>query len=285
MLPARQVTEPMRPLVAAALLIGNAVFLFIGLSDLLFVVTGWGSQFGARSVAAFDSFAGPFAIGLPLLAVLLATHVAPVLPKSRIILLAALGSYAVSAVFGVITFLGAFAGSLFSVRATFDGLLWRSVWLGFLAMAAMAVYRVYHAMFPPAPPKGTYSYGPTVYGRPYPGQPMYPQPTYQPGTAEPRYSPPPTAIFDGPTAETGWPAVAPQPSAQVPPPVAAEPTVRVTMPREGDPTRLMPPVVGATRSPAPPARSAPPDPGEPPSPTSPADADPPPADTTRRLEE
>lgn len=272
MTPARQVTEPLRPVAAMALLMGNAVFLFIGFSDLFFTVTGWASQFGARSVATFDSFAGPFAIGLPLLAVLIATHVAPALSKSRTILVAALVSYAFSAIFGVITYLGAFAGSLFSVRATFDGLLWRSVWLCFLAIAGMAVYRVYQSMYPQA--KLGYSYGPTVYGRPYPGQPMYPQPTYQPGTAEPRYSPPAdTTGFDGPTAETGWPAVpsqlapaasqlapaAPQSSTPVAPP---DPTVRISPPRESDPTRLMPPVAPpGTPAPAPP--SATPDPTRP----------------------
>ena len=148
MTPARQVTEPFRPIAANALLIGNGVFLFIGLSDLLFVVDGWASGFGTRSVGAFDAFAGPFAVALPLLAVLIATHVGPTLPKARIVLLGALGSYAFSAVFGVITYLGAFAGSLFSVRDTFDGLLWRSVWLCFLAIAGMAVYRVYQADVP-----------------------------------------------------------------------------------------------------------------------------------------
>ena len=260
MTPARQVTEPMRPMAAGALLIGNAVFLFLGLSDLIFVVNGWSRDFGARSIGAFDSFAGPFAVALPLLAVLIATHLAPALPQARTILLGALGSYAFSALFGVITYLGAFAGGLFSVRATFDGLLWRTVWLCFLAIAGMAVYRVYQAMYPAPPPKTAYSYGPTVYGRPYPGQPMYPQPTYQPGTAEPRYQQSKdTTGFEAPTAETGWPAVPPQSAA---PTVEPDPTVRVTAPRAGagEATRLMPPVPGATPHPSsPPAPTAEPE--------------------------
>jgi hypothetical protein len=255
--PARQVTEPIRPIAASALLIGNGVFLFIGLSDLVFVVSGWASGFGARSGAAFDAFAGPFAVALPLLAVLIATHISPTLPQARTILLAALGSYAFSAVFGVITYLGAFAGSLFSVRDTFDGLLRRSVWLCFLAIAGMAVYRVYHAMFPAPPAKATYSYGPTVYGRPYPGQPMYPQPTYQPGSTEPRYEEPhETAAFEGPTAESGWPVVPPQTTTPAAgPTVEPDPTVRVTAPSEA--TRLMPPVARQTTQPPAPPSSAP----------------------------
>jgi hypothetical protein len=177
----------MRQLAASALLIGNAVFLFVGLSDLLFVVDGWASEFGTRSAATFDAFAGPVAIVLPLLAVLIATHVAPTVPQARGIVMAALGSYGFSGLFGVITYMGAFAGDLFSVRATFDGLLLRAVWLAFLTIAAMAVYKIFRAVDPPTSPKAGYAYGPTVYGRPYPGQPMYPQPTYKPGTAEPKY--------------------------------------------------------------------------------------------------
>ena len=138
------------------------------------------------------------AIALPLVAVLLATHLAPALPQARVILLAALAEYAVGAVFGVITYLGSFAEGLFSVRATFDGLLSRAVWLAFLTIAVTAVYRVYRALYP-RPPKINYSYGPTVYGRPYPGQPTYPRPTgYSPG---PAYQPVPT---EPPTAETAF---------------------------------------------------------------------------------
>jgi hypothetical protein len=259
----------MRQLGATALLIGNGVFLFVGLSDLIFVVSGWASDFGVRSAAAFGAFAGPLAIALPLLAVLIATHIAPTVPQARTIVMAALGSYGVSAFFGLITYLGAFAGDLFSIRATFDGLLVRTVWLAFLTVAAMTVYRIYRSTYPSTPSKAAYSYGPTMYGRPYPGQPMYPQPTYKTGSAEPNYEriheP---ASFDGPTAETGWPAVPlqpvppqPVPPQPVPPPpagapvAAPDPTVRMAAPREspGEPTRLMRPV-------APPSAPAPVDP-------------------------
>jgi hypothetical protein len=66
------------------------------------------------------------------------------------------------------------------------------------------VYRVYRAMYPPAPRPGPYAYAPTVYGRPYPGQPSYPPPaSFAPGAAEPRYD----QIYDpartdAPTAQT-----------------------------------------------------------------------------------
>ncbi len=241
----------MRQLAATALLAGNGVLLFLGVSDLIFVVSGWVSQFGARSEAVFGTVAGPVAIALPLVAVLIATHVSPALPHSRPILITALVQYAVSALFGVITYLGGFAYGVFSVRSTFNWLLGRAVWLAFLTIAITVVYRVFREMYPPAP---AYRYGPTVYGRPYPGQPSYPRPTYGPAPSDLRYDAPPEV----PTSETSAvppraaapPAGSPPPDAtvRVPPPPAGSPppdaTVRVP-PAAAEATRQMPPVAGS----------------------------------------
>lgn len=182
---ARGVTDGMRYLAACALLAGNGVLLFLGVSNLLFVVSGWITRFGARSEMVFDTFAGPVAIALPLLAMLLATHVHSVLPQARWLLQVALAEYAVSGFFGVITYLGAFAEDVFSIRSTVNGLISRAVWLAFLAIAGMAVYRVYRALYPPMP-RPPYGYGPPVYGQPYPGQPTYPPPgSYSTGPGHP----------------------------------------------------------------------------------------------------
>src|SRR6185369_13220031 len=78
--PGRAVTAPMRQIAATALLVGNAVFLFLACSDLILVVDGWATGFGGRSEATFGTFAGPVSIALPLLAMLLATHISPPLP-------------------------------------------------------------------------------------------------------------------------------------------------------------------------------------------------------------
>ena len=59
----------------------------------------------------------------------------------------------VSALFGAITYLGAFAHDLSSVRATIEGLLGRSVWLGFLVIAGMLLARVWRGLYPPAKPR------------------------------------------------------------------------------------------------------------------------------------
>jgi hypothetical protein len=206
------------------------------MSTLIFVVSSWVGQFGARSEAVFDTFAGPVAIALPLLAMLIATHVSPPLPQARLILLVALGEYAVSAFFGVITYLGAFAEGVFSVRSTFNGLLGRAVWLAFLTIAITVVYRVYRAMYPP-PARAAYSYGPTVYGRPYPGQPTYPRPggyaaTQPTGPGEAPHDPPigvpdPTVRIPDPSAEATRP-IPPIPAPASEPDTTSLPTLPPT---------------------------------------------------------
>jgi hypothetical protein len=243
-----------------ALLAGNAVFLFLGLTSLLMVINGWASEFGLRSARVFATFVGPFALGLPLLAVLLATHVRPMLARARPILVAALVEYSVSALFGAVTFLGAFAHDLSSVRATLEGLLGRSVWLGFLVLASILLVRIFNGLFPARRLVSYGGYAPARYGRPYPGQPMYPHATYQPGVAGPVYPPSGEATEE----HSGWPVVPPPP---MPGPLRVEPTVRVSGPREpgpidpqpaGDVTQIMAPpsMMPPASSPQKPAPSA-----------------------------
>jgi hypothetical protein len=221
--PGRQFTEPMREMVVLALLAGNAVFLFLGFAGLVFVLDGWAIGFGARSVAQFPVFVGPLSLGLPMLAVLLATHVTPVLSRYRLILMAAAIEYAVSAVFGLATFLGAFADDLPAVGATLEGLLYRGVWLGFLVLAALVLARLYVGLVP----------GPAlVLG----GSPVRRRTdlsggrgtTYRASTSQ---AGPPgqeegASSYDGPTVDTGWPVVPPPPRPE-PLVVPDDATVRV----------------------------------------------------------
>jgi hypothetical protein len=236
--PARRFTEPLRELSVLALLAGNAVFLVLGVSGLFLVINGWASDFGQRCAAVFGAFVGPFALGIPIVAVLLATHVAPMVPRSRLILIVALSEYAASAFFGAITFLGAFAYDLRSARATIEGLLNRSVWMGFLILGSILLLRLWMGLFPRPRTQAT-SYGgypsTTTYGRPYPGQPLYPQPGSPEATtgANP-VVPAPAGSGSGapgsgapaipaPRSATGWPEVPPPPM-PAPPPVDADPT-------------------------------------------------------------
>jgi hypothetical protein len=247
--PARQFTEPLRELAALALLIGNGVFLFIGFSRLFFVVHGWGTGFGVRCEAVFGTFVGPLALGLPIVALLLGTHVAPMVRRNRAVLITIMVELAVSAVFGAITFLGAFAQGLSSVRETIEGTLGRTVWLAFLVLACIVVARVWLGLYPAprtAPRPGYPGYGQPTYGRPYPGQPLYPHGTLQPATAGSpiagaQTAAGPTAVPVQRAAETGWPLVPPPPR---PAPLTVEPTgdltMRVAAPGPGDLTQQFP---------------------------------------------
>jgi hypothetical protein len=236
---ARQFTEPWRELSVLALLAGNAVFLFLGFSSLFFVIDRWASDFGVRSALVFPTFVGPISLGLPIAALLLATHVAPMLRRTRLILIAVVSELGVSAVFGALTFLGAFAHDLPSPRAILEGTLWRIVWLGFLGLACWVTSRLWLGLYP-LPKPGTGSYGTRArpaYGQPYPGQPLYPQPA--PDLADS-------------TPVTGWPLVPPPP---MPEPLVlptAEPTVRIsraTIESSGVPTQKVPPLPEETEIP------------------------------------
>lgn len=226
----RQFTEPLRELAALVFLAGNAVLLFLGFTGLFVVLDGWASEFGARSSAAFPIFVGPISVGLPVVAVLLATHVAPMLPRYRLILLAACVEYGVSAFFGFTAFLGAFADDLPAARATLEGLLGRGVWLGFLALGALVLARIYVGLMPAG-------------GRSGPGIPA-PAASYRTGTAAP--------AFDEPTVDTGWPVVPPPPQ---PEPLVApvDATVRVPQPPQNPP----PDVPAAVPQVPPPAKAGP----------------------------
>jgi hypothetical protein len=235
--PARPFTEPLREMSAFALLAGNAVFLVIAVSRLFFVIERWAAEFGLRCADVFSTFVGPYSVGFPLAAVLLATHIAPMVPRTRLVLMVALIEYAVSGFFGVVTFLGAFAHDLSSPRAVIEGVLGRGVWLGFLILASMVLYRIWRGLFPPPRPAAPVfgGHGPTTYGRPYPGQPLYPQPTTPAGSPPGAGSPQPVA---------GWPEVPPPP---MPAPLAvdADPTTRIIaapQPPEtgGDATQVVP---------------------------------------------
>lgn len=218
----------MRELSALSLVIANGVFLFLGFSRLFFVLDGWASTFGLRCVAVFGDFAGPYAIGFPMAALLLATHLSPMVRRARLVLSIVLAEYATSAVFGLVSFLGAFAQDLSSsARATMEGLLERSVWLALLVLAIVVACRVWLGLYPsllPRPasvsPYHSGSYHSTVYGQPYPAQPVFPQLTPQ------AY---PTTDPSAMTRDTaGWPVVPPPPM-PAPLVVDPDPTMRVSL--------------------------------------------------------
>ncbi len=257
--PARQLTEPFRELASLALLAGNAVFLLLGIGGLLFVIDGWADQFGQRCAALFGDFVGLVPLGLPMVALVLATHVAPMVLRARLIAIAVLIEFGVSALFGAITFLGAFAHDLTSTRATIDGLLERGVWLTFLVLACVLAARVWLGLFA-APRRGAYApIGQPSYGRPYPGQPVYPPASYAPGIARaagaqdtPITAMPSVPAVGGTTR--GAPTIAP-PAFGIP--TIALPAVGVPATRPAETGSPAAPAASAPHSPAAPAASAP----------------------------
>ncbi|MEU4776801.1 hypothetical protein [Micromonospora sp. NPDC023633] len=183
---ASQLTKPLRELAAFVLLGANAVFLFVGLIRM--VTPTEYTTFGGRAGSAFYAFVGVEAVFLPLLAVLLATHVRPPVPKAKLITQVALGEYAVSALFGGLTFLFWTVNRLAEgeILDAFLGLLSRVAWLALFAVAAYVVFKVWRTLYHVPKPKPQ----PGVYGQPQPGWPQqqggYPAPGQQvPGQQAP----------------------------------------------------------------------------------------------------
>ncbi|WP_410809696.1 hypothetical protein [Micromonospora sp. 067-2] len=249
---ARQLTKPLRELVALALLGANAVFLFVGLLRLLspsdYV------DFTNRAGTAFSTFIGVEAVVLPLLAVLLATHISPVLPKAKLITQVALGEYAVSALLGTLTMLIWTVGRLAraEVLDALLGVLTSFAWLMIFAVAAWVVYTIWRAHYYVPRPKPQ----PGVYGQAQPGWPQqqggWPapgQPGGQPQGGWPAPGQPggyPPAQYPGQYAQPSPPF---QPTPQSAPPFSqpasptpqsAPPAPPFGQPPSADPTQAIP---------------------------------------------
>ncbi|MEV4533803.1 hypothetical protein AB0J82_08225 [Asanoa sp. NPDC049518] len=292
---ANQITKPWRELIALVLVGANAVLLFVGLIDLL-VPYSANVGFSSRAGGSFFDFAGIEAIVLPLLAVLLATHLKPAVPRAKLVTQVALAEYAVSAVFGVIALLAWLFGSLVDgeVRAAFTGLLVRIAYAGIFAAAGFLIYKVWRTLYyvpRPKPQPGMYG-APAGYPQPGPGQPGYGQ--GQPGQpgygapaayGQPGYPPPPAYPgaapgLGGPGTPGGQPAAGPgapgQPGAYPPPAgpsaSASEPATWPPVPGAGSPqatqTITAPPV---SAPPVPPTPTPTPAPASPAAPVAEAD--------------
>ncbi|MET8088990.1 hypothetical protein [Micromonospora sp. NPDC005220] len=269
---ARQLTKPLRELAALALLGANAVFLFVGLLRL--IAPNDDSSFTDRAGSAFDAFIGVEAVGLPLLAVLLATHISPVLAKAKLITQAALIEYAVSALFGTLTMLIWTVGRLAEAEVldALLGVLTRFAWMVIFAIAAWVVYTIWRAHYYVPRPKPQ----PGVYGQPHPGQPHPGWPQQQGGwPAQPGGQP-----------QGGWPAAG-QPGGYPPaqyPGQFGQQSPPFQAPQSPPPhPQSAPPFQAAPQSAPPFPQSAPPANPAPPSPAAPPFGQPPSADPTQAI--
>ncbi|MEV1110421.1 hypothetical protein AB0I95_17590 [Micromonospora sp. NPDC049751] len=275
---ARQLTKPLRELGALALLGANAVFLFVGLLRLL--IPADYTDFTGRAGSSFFSFIGVEAVVLPLLAVLLATHVAPVLPKAKLITQVALGEYAVSALFGTLTMLIWTVGRLAEAEIldALLGVLTRFAWLVIFAVAAWVVFTIWRAFYyvpKPKPQQGVYGQPPQGWpqqpgGWPAPGQPggqpqagwaAPGQPGGYPQAGQPGGYPP--AQFPGQYGQPSPPFQAPQsappfPQSAPPHPQSAPPFPQSASPANPGPQSAPPAHTGPQSAPPfPPANPGP----------------------------
>lgn len=254
---ASQVTKPLRELAALVLLGANAVLLFVSLLRLLLPLDGYGT-FTDRAGSTYYGFVGIESTVLPLLAVLLATHVRPTLARAKLITQVALAEYAFAAIFGVLTFMVWLVGRLAdaAVGDAFLGMLSRLAGLAIFGVAAFVVFRVWRALYyvprPAAQPGG---YGQPQQGWPqqpgaYPGQPGgYPGPggypsagaPPQPGGVPGQYghpqSAPPFNTAPPHTPQPGPPYGAPQSAS---PYGAPQPAPPFGQPPSADPTQAIP---------------------------------------------
>lgn len=247
---ASQVTKPLRELIALVLLGANALFLF---TDLIRLVVPDSRGFTDRARDTAGDFIGITSTVLPLLAVLLATHIQPAVGRARLITLGALGEYAVSTFFAVITvfpvLIDTLAGARF--RAFIVTVLVHTGLGALFGVAAFLVFRIWrHLYYVPKP-----NPQPGLYGQPQPyGQPGHPQPGYPAAPGQP-----------GGYPGAGFPHVPTQPTTYASPTAYGQPA--------GAGAGYAPPGYGAASpAPAPPASAVPPStPAAPP--TEPDDAE------------
>ncbi|MEV0805170.1 hypothetical protein [Micromonospora sp. NPDC050200] len=232
---ARQLTRPLRELAALVLLGANAVLLFVGLIRLLAPTSEY-STFSGRAGSTYFSFIGIESTMLPLLAVLLATHVSPVVPRAKQITQVAVGEYAFGALLGTLTFLIWLVGRLAEAEMldALLGLLTRAAWFAVFAVAAFVVYRVWRTFYHVPRPKPQ----PGVYGQPQPGWPQQSAPGGYPSAG---YPPP---GHPGGHPGVGFPA-------------AGQPGGHPSAGQYGQPAPSSAPPFGAAPQPAPPFGAAP----------------------------
>jgi hypothetical protein len=139
--------KALRPMFAWALVGYVALHLLFAF---LFWIAPTGGTFGSRARSA--DFVSLYTIALPLLAVLIATQIQPILAGSKVLAGIALIEYAVALLFGALTFLIGLAYAFTSIDSAggalgaFRYMVIGAAELAILALAGYAVLRVYQSL-------------------------------------------------------------------------------------------------------------------------------------------
>jgi len=181
---AAEFLKPHRPLIAL-LLLGAAGLHLLRIYWAWLVSSGQSPSFDLRSLEAAGQFTSVPALTLPLLAVLIATMVAPVVGQAKTITLIALGEYALTVLGALITAVAGIAavashpgGVLVSI------LIDRLVMLALLGVAVFVVLRIYLGMYAKTASTAAYGGGYPVQSYPGYGQQAYQQPAAAPYAAQ-----------------------------------------------------------------------------------------------------
>ncbi|GAA4207983.1 hypothetical protein [Actinocatenispora rupis] len=179
---ASQYTKPLR--LIAGLIMLAAVVLLVLASAAQLIPSGAYSTFTGNADGQFSQFVSWATVLPPVLAVLLASHIRPVLPQAKLFALVALIEYAVIIVFGVVCLIGGLLGELdyankqgTSVIDPIAGIFGRLALLALAAVAGLFVAMVFRGLNAGAAPRPVYGgYGQPGYGQQQPG---YGQPAAQ----------------------------------------------------------------------------------------------------------
>ena len=207
-------TRALRLPVALTLLLVNLFWLLIAVEQFLIPQERLDSPpgFGARAWASFDDFAGLAPILLPLIAVLLVTHIAPVVAEAKILLVAALAEYGISGLFAVIAFLAGFFAPGHSGRSLVEDGFTGLGSLILLGVVTFVVFRIAQALFRGEKPDRFAAYGRgAVTSEPVSAPP-------RPSTAPlpPHYAAPPSQAYGFQPHGVAKPVQPPPPAQEIP---------------------------------------------------------------------
>ncbi|MBN1172691.1 MAG: hypothetical protein JXA67_11005, partial [Micromonosporaceae bacterium] len=166
-----QFTKPLRQLAALALVSIEALFLVVALIDIFIILITTDDHIATAVGSDFSRCVDLLRIALPLIAVLIATHIRPMTANAKVVTLIALIEYCAAAVLGILLMITGLVGQFGDYElypSTGKGRIIIEVferlgWLAFLGIALLVVFRVYQGMFMVPKPVG---YPQGVYGQP-----------------------------------------------------------------------------------------------------------------------